>query len=232
LADGRLHIDVAKLLAANGLDLNQLPPNTHLMPYLAKALATALPSAITGLLDSLQAKFDAAFANIGFSVAGTPLTAAQLAQLSAIRTGLQKSLDTSFSGAAGQLSTAVFGPLAAQLGRLLDVVVNLQSVSGGTFTERAVQLDLGGGQALLNLASASVGPSALAPAPTRSQVLGVSASRSPEAIARSDIKIDAGRAPAEHSNGVLPVLGMLLLICGAGGVTTLRLRSASAARHD
>jgi hypothetical protein len=231
LADGRVHIDVAKLLAASGLDLNQLPPNTHLMPYLAKALSTALPSAITGLIGSLQAKFEIAFGNLGFSVAGTPLTAAQLAQLAAIRTGLQKSVAKSLSAAAGELSTAVFEPLAAQLGRLLDVVVNLQSVSGGTFTERAVQLDLGGSQALLNLASASVGPSKLAPAPVHSQVLGVSASRSPEAIPRSEIKIDAGRPTARHSYGALPVLGVLLLIYGAGGVAALRVRSASAARH-
>ncbi len=229
LPDGRVHIDVARLLAASGLELNHLPPNTDLMPYLAKALATALPAAVTALIDAARAKVTSGFGGLGFSIAGKALDAAQLAQVSAIGTSLQKSLAASFTQVSGQLGTAVFGPLAARLGQLLDIVVNVQSAGGGTFTERAVRLSLGA-QAVLNLASASVGPSLLAP--VRSQVLPTATARPAAAAPRSAIKIDAGRGPAEPAGSApLAVLGVLLLVTGAAGGLVLRVRRARTVRH-
>jgi hypothetical protein len=57
----------------------------------------------------------------------------------------------------------------------VDVVVNVQQRAGGTFTERALQLDLiGDPMVTVDIASASVGPSApgVAPAPPGSTLPG------------------------------------------------------------
>ena len=219
LTDGTVHVDLAKLLAANGLDINHLPANTHLLPYLAKAFSTALPQAISSVIGTLETKITTAFGNIGFNLGGVPLNAAQLKQATAILDQLRTTLTSALSAGAAQLGSAVFTPLATASEQLLDPVVNVQSTDGGTFTERALQLRLGGSAVTLNLASASVGPStiaAVAPAPTTaapvapvtSQVKGVSA-----------IKIDAGRAAVSHP-GLSPWggAGVALLLVGLTGL--------------
>jgi hypothetical protein len=74
---------------------------------------------------------------------------------------LLKPLGAALGTGAASLSPLFVG-LAKQLEQLVDPIVNVQERSGGTFTERALQLNLiGDPVARLNLASASVGPSRL-----------------------------------------------------------------------
>ena len=146
LATGTVRIDVAALLTSVGLDLNRLPANTHLLPYLTRALGTLAP------------------------------TAAQDA----------------------------FGPLANALSSALDVIVNGQEVTGGTFTQQAVEVNLGSGAsgAQLVLASASVGPSG--PAPARVTAAPAAPAAPTVQQGRSPIKIDAGRADTTSRAAATP----------------------------
>jgi hypothetical protein len=223
LRTGSLHIDVAALLAAAGLNLNRLPANTHLAPYLAAALSSALPNAISSLIATQQAKFIAAFNGVGFSAGGVPLNASALSQATGILDGMRTTLTSALSAGASQLVGTVFAPLAVASEQLLDPIVNVQSVSGGTFTERAMQLLLGGGAVELNLASAAVGPSnlaATAPAP-------VTAAPSPGTTSKvqnvSTIKIDAGGGTSGGSPA--PWIGLLLLLAGLSGLGWRRARA-------
>jgi hypothetical protein len=166
LTGGSLTIDVAKLIkSALNLDLNNLPPNTHLVSYIAAALPKALSLGISQLESQLTAAFNK------LSLAGSPLPAggSEIAKaLKMLLAPLTKALDSG----AGSLSNTLFIPLAKQLQQLIDLVVNVQETSGGTFTERALRVDLIGDPAVgLDLASASVGPgdgsAATSPAPTQ-----------------------------------------------------------------
>jgi hypothetical protein len=145
---------------------------------------------------------------------------------------LNSDLTHAITTAAGQLAGRVFVPLANQFSSMLDIIVNGQSTSAGTFTQQAVQLNLGSGAAgaKIVLASASVGPgtpvaatpASTAPAPAQARPAG-----------RSDIKIDAGRADTPSSSGAeswLAVGGVLLVVISAAGLLTLRLRTARLAR--
>lgn len=231
LRTGSLHVDLAALLAANGLNLNRLPVNTHLAPYLAAALSSALPKAISSLIADQQAKFVAAFSGVGFSAGGVPLDVSTLDKATHILDGMRSALTAALAAGAGQLAGSVFAPLAEASEQLLDPIVNVQFVAGGTFTERALQLRLGGGGVELNLASAAVGPSnlaATAPAPvatapspaTRSQIQGV-----------STIKIDAGGGTSRTSDtGRAPWIGALLLLAGLAGLGWRRMRRSQPCR--
>ncbi|MDQ1718542.1 MAG: large repetitive protein [Pseudonocardiales bacterium] len=232
LKTGSIHIDVAKLLQSLGLDLNNLPANTHLLPYLSQALATSLPTATSTLLSSLQTKLTNGTGQLGLKTLGADLNASQLGLASGVLDTLNTNLTQAITAAAGQLAGQVFLPLANQFSSMLDIIVNGQSTNGGTFTEQAVQLNLGSGAAgaQIVLASASVGPgtptaatvASTTPAPTQAHPAG-----------RSDIKIDAGRADAPGSSGPeswLAVGGVLLVVISAAGLLRLRLRSARLAR--
>lgn len=224
LRTGTLHIDLAALLAASGLNLNHLPANTHLAPYLAAALSAALPNAISSLIASLQAKFVTAFSGVGFSAGGVALDASKLSQATGILDGLRTTLTSALSAGASQLAGTVFAPLAVASEQLLDPIVNVQSVSGGTFTEQALQLRLGGGAVELNLASAAVGPSNLAAAPAAA-----TAAPSPVSTSKvqgvSTIKIDAGGGTTSGTSPA-PWIGLLLLIAGLSGLGWRRIRAS------
>jgi hypothetical protein len=225
LTSGAIHIDVAALLASLGLDLNHLPANTHLMPYLSKALSSLLPTALSSMLSSLQSKYLAAFGNLGFSIAGVPLNASQLATLMPVLDSGRTALTNALTQAAGQASTSVFTPLASAFSSMFDVLVNGQSTTGGTFTEQAVQVNLGSGAAgaQVVLASASVGPGTPAQAvdaPLPSPTQTVAAGRSP-------IKIDAGRpGTGNRPDPWLAGAAVLLIAAAAAGLLSMRRPSA------
>ncbi|MDQ2839066.1 MAG: choice-of-anchor G family protein [Actinomycetota bacterium] len=230
LRTGSIHLDVAGLLAANGLNLNGLPPNTHLLPYLTQALATALPRAIDSLLNTVIGKLTTGFGQLGFTIAGVPLNANQLALVTPILTGLQTSVTNQLVNAGNQLVGTVFTPLTGQLGRLLDPVVNVQSAVGGTFTERALRLDLLSSSAVLELASASVGPSTITAAlpgsgPTAANPVATGPAGNP-AVPRSDIKVDAGGGLAPHGMDPRTALTLVLLVCGVSAAAAVRWRRA------
>jgi hypothetical protein len=230
LATGSLHIDVAALLASLGLDLNNLPPNTHLMPYLANALSTSLPAAVNNQLSALQTRYTAAFNGLGFSVAGVPVNAGRLALLAPVLNSLQTNISDALASGSASLANTVFQPLTQALASMVDLIVNGQSVNGGTFTEQALQVDLGSGtsSAQLVLASASVGPSS-APAMDAAPTPAANAASSPPP-GRSAIKIDAGRAAVpDRPHRWLAGVGVLLLIASSAGLFTARRRSARGA---
>jgi len=164
LTGGTLTIDVAKLLkAVLNLDLNNLPPNTHLFEYLAKAL----PQALANGLKQLQATLSQLFDKLN-SLLNNPCTSMLKSAVAPVSAIGQATLDVLLKpiGSALGTGTASLSPLfvglAKQLEQLVDPIVNVQERSGGTFTERALQLNLiGDPVARLNLASASVGPSRL-----------------------------------------------------------------------
>jgi len=164
LTGGTLTIDVAKLLkAVLNLDLNNLPPNTHLFEYLAKAL----PQALANGLKQLQATLSQLFDKLN-SLLNNPCTSVLKSAVAPVSAIGQATLDVlleplgSALGAGAASLSPLFVGLAKQLEQLVDPIVNVQERSAGTFTERALQLNLIGDPAVrLNLASASVGPSQL-----------------------------------------------------------------------
>jgi hypothetical protein len=155
LSAGALTIDVAKLLKALlNLDLNNLPPNTHLAPYIARALPQALSNGVAQLQKQLTTQFDRLALQLNKTMP------AKTTQAQAALAMLVKPVTDALSTGASGLSSAVFVPLATQFESVLDPIVNVQVRSGGTFTERAIAMLLGGDAARIDLASASVGPNA------------------------------------------------------------------------
>lgn len=234
LRTGSIHLDLAGLLAANGLNLNGLPPNTHLLPYLTQALATALPRAIDSLLDTVIGKLTTGFGQLGFTIAGVPLNASQLALVTPILAGLRTSVTNQLVDAGNQLVGTVFTPLTGQLSRLLDPVVNVQSAAAGTFTERALRLDLLSSSAVLELANASVGPSTITATlptsgPSAINPVATNPAANPvgnPAVPRSDIKVDAGGGLAPHGMNPRTALALVLLVCGVSVGAAVRWRRA------
>jgi len=167
LTEGSLTIDVARLLNAMlNLDLNNLPPNTHLFEYVAKALPQALGKGLSQLQGTLSGLFDK-LANLTNNSCGSVLKSAvdPVSTLGKAALGILLKPLSSALGTGTTSLTPLFVGLAKQLEQLIDPIVNVQEHSGGTFTERALQLNLVGDPAArINLASASVGPSQLAAA--------------------------------------------------------------------
>jgi len=157
LNTGTVHIDLAKILDALHLNLNDLPPNTHLLPYLIQVLA-GLPDAIGDQLKSVFDSVDSALSNIVITVNGSPVTGVGLPQnVKDALTGALDDVTAALDPVIGQISDTVLTPLVGQLQKLLDIIVNGQSSTGTAFTETALQLILGdGGIAHLNLAQATV----------------------------------------------------------------------------
>ena len=163
LTEGKLTVDVAKLIKSTlNLDLNNLPPNTHLITYIAEALPKALNNGLTQLGEQLTVAFNK------LNLTGSPLPVGGSEVAKALKLLLGPLTDALSSGA-DSLSSTLFVPMAKQLQQLIDLVVNVQEKSQGTFTERALRVDLIGDPAVrLNLASASVGPGTGATEPTPS----------------------------------------------------------------
>jgi len=162
LTGGALTIDLARLLkSVLNLDLNDLPPNTHLFTYLGRALPQALANGLKQLQGTLSDRFDQLTdltdnkCTAPLKTVIDPASALGREALGKIVQPLSRSLSTGTDSLA-----PLFTGLAKQLQQLVDPIVNAQERSSGTFTERALQLNLiGDPAARLNLASASVGPS-------------------------------------------------------------------------
>ncbi|HEY3632277.1 MAG TPA: choice-of-anchor G family protein [Jatrophihabitantaceae bacterium] len=154
LTNGTLSVDVAKLLkTVLNLDINNLPPNTHLLEYIARALPEALAHGLSELKDQLTALFDKLSLNLN------GVLPASKSQASSALDELLAPLTNALDNGAKSLSDSVFVPLAKAAEKLVDVIVNVQEHNNGTFTERALRVDvIGDPVARLNLASASVGP--------------------------------------------------------------------------
>ncbi len=235
LTTGAIHIDVAALLKSLGLDLNNLPPNTHLLPYLTQALSTALPAGVASLLSGLQTKYLAAFSGLGFTIAGVPVNSSQLAVLTPILNTLSGQLTSALTSAGSQFSSAAFGPLASAFGSNLDLIVNGQATNGGTFTEQALQLNLGSGTAgaQIALATASVGPGTPATTPSSIDNPPAPTTNPTTPAGRSTIKIDAGGGTAPHGpNPWLAALGVVLIVSAGAGTYRLRVQRATAGQDD
>lgn len=221
LTQGKLTIDVAKLIKSTlNLDLNNLPPNTHLIPYIAEALPKALRNGLTQLGEQLTVAFNK------LNLTGSPLPIGSSEAAKALKM-LLAPLTEALSSGADSLSSTLFVPMAKQLQQLIDLVANVQEKSQGTFTERALRIDLVGDPAVrLNLATASVGPGtgAAEPTPSGSESGGTGPAQGPSGSGAGG----GGTAAANGSGGQLAstgatttltkigLFGLLGLCLGAG----------------
>ena len=200
LTQGKLTIDVAKLIKSTlNLDLNNLPPNTHLIPYIAEALPKALRNGLTQLGEQLTVAFNK------LNLTGSPLPIGSSEAAKALKM-LLAPLTEALSSGADSLSSTLFVPMAKQLQQLIDLVANVQEKSQGTFTERALRIDLVGDPAVrLNLATASVGPGtgAAEPTPSGSESGGTGPAQGPSGSGAGG----GGTAAANGSGGQLASTG-------------------------
>jgi hypothetical protein len=117
---------------------------------------------VTGAVSNLVDQITTAVSAATFSIAGVPLNAGQLTQV----TGLLPTLLAPLTGVQNSLAGTgaldpLLDPIFAALSKVLSLEVNVQSRSNHSFTERALVVRvLPGADPLvrLNLASASVGP--------------------------------------------------------------------------
>ena len=211
LTSGALHIDLAGLLKFLGLDLNNLCPNTSLLPYVVKALTSELPKAVQSLIDSVDTKITDSLGGITITVAGVAISVGTL-------TSLVSSLSTTLTGAISTLLNAVdtsaLNPLLQILSdNLLNLVANGQGETGRVLTETSLQLNLlpGGGTATLPT---------LPPLPTVPG-LNQSAIRSAQtAQARSNAQYKAAHPDAKSTTYTLPA--------GTAKVTALKAAQVAA----
>lgn len=173
-SNGRILIDLDTLIP----NLNNLPPNTPLLPFILAGLDGLVVDALGDLTDDIAAEFNR---NIGVALTalpGVPLVGpaldAVLATLTAALTSAEGSalgLVTGATGDQNNLLDADDGLIGGVLDGILDLVANVQVLAGGTFTERALAIGISaggtrnvtdsvadGGLAVVNLASAAVGP--------------------------------------------------------------------------
>jgi len=152
LTTGTIKVSVEKLLQSLGLDLNNLPANTELVPYIVKALA-GLPAALGNLATDVITKITDVIGGIkvaGISAGIVTSTVNGLLNTLGL-TQIESTLTSTLTGVVDQLK-----PITDLLSSLLDIVVNGQSTSKGVFTETAIQLKLGGALSGLNDTVASL----------------------------------------------------------------------------
>jgi hypothetical protein len=195
LQTGAVSIDLAKVLASTGLDLNNLDPDTNLLPYITDALTNDLLPAIAA--DITGALSDAINAT-SVTVLGIPLV---LPGITTLLQGVVDQVSAPISTAVANLGDTVVTPLATALGSVLSLTANVQETAGGMFTERALQVGLlpttTPPTAIVNLASATVGPNAgPAVAPTAS---GLAPDHGPQAGGTSVTVTGTGFVPGSTS---------------------------------
>ncbi|PCN48979.1 hypothetical protein Csp2054_05305, partial [Curtobacterium sp. 'Ferrero'] len=161
LQTGAITIDVAGVLASQGLDLNDLPPNTELLPYITDALTTQLLPAITAELQGVVTQLTSSLRGLTVTLLGAPVPAGSVLPIvNPVVTQVVAPINTTISG----LGTTVVTPLANALTQVLSLQGNVQETSGGVFTQRALRVGLlpsaATPAAIVNLASAAVGPNA------------------------------------------------------------------------
>jgi hypothetical protein len=171
LSNGKITVDVEKLLQSLGLDLNNLPPNTELVRLILDALTDHVGDLVKDVLNDLTDDITSAIGNITYSGTALPLLGLPVpqvldpAQLKAALSGpvltlLDPVLDP-VTDLLGDVAGPLLDPLFDALEDLLSIRVNVQNTTGGTFTERAIQIRVLPGAnnlATVNLASATVGP--------------------------------------------------------------------------
>lgn len=182
LQTGAVTVDLGQVLSTVGLDLNDLPPNTDLMPYLTAALTSQLLPAISTALTNLASTITSAVNGISVSVLGIPVA---LVVLAPVLNPVIAQLVAPLTTATADLSSTVLTPLGTALATVLGLQANLQQVAAGTFTERALQVSLlptaAIPAAVLELASASVGPNAGPSAPALPSTSSLTPSSGPSA---------------------------------------------------
>lgn len=170
LSNGKITVDVEALLKSLGLDLNNLPPNTELVRLILNALTDRVGDLVKDAVQDLVDDITAAVEDINITGSAIPLIPgpAQALPTAGLLTALQPTLDTVLdtvldpvSDLLSDVAGPLLDPLFDALEDLLSIRVNVQNSSGGTFTERALQIRVLPGAnnlATVNLASASVGP--------------------------------------------------------------------------
>ena len=184
LKTGDVSIDVAKLLTSAGLDLNNLPADTELLPYITAGLTSQLLPAITTALTGLNTQLTNAINGISVTVLGVPVA---LAVLAPVLNPVIAQLVAPVNAVASGLGSTVITPLATALTTLLSLQANTkENNADGSFTERALSLTVlpTGTPALaqVNLASSTVGPNAgPAAPPTQPTATGITPNSGPVA---------------------------------------------------
>jgi hypothetical protein len=130
LSNGKITLDLEKILSAAGVNINQLPPNTNLLNYITTDLisgkiTTVLDNAINGLVANLG-KVD-----IAVTVAGNPVPV-KLSQLTGTAipplVGALSQATTGIKALGTPIDTAL-AQLAPGLNQVLKVTANNQSSS-------------------------------------------------------------------------------------------------------
>lgn len=250
-ATATLTIDLAKLLAQAGLNINKLPANTDLIAFLlgnlGRILSHGLENVINGIINPLQ---DFGAKCLG-AIAGTgPIGKALGALLDQLKAG-QKQFEDAINKIADQLSSAGapgLKQLTDALAKVVAIGVNVESGPGKAadnptyrFTSqlkptpdqatpvvanqtlvRALEIDVLGNAAVLALGNAAAGPSSPAVAPPTSAP--PSPATTPPATA-IPTGVPAGQANTGSGAPTLPIVLLVLgLLMAAGGAATWRLR--------
>ncbi|WP_396290266.1 choice-of-anchor G family protein [Curtobacterium sp. KT1] len=160
LQTGAITVDVAAVLTNAGLDINNLPANTELLPYITDALTTQLLPAVTTALQGVVTQLTASLQGLSVTVLGVPVPVGQV--LPIVNPVLAQVVAPINQVVAG-LGETVVTPLANALTTVVSLQANVQETSAdGVFTQRALRVALlpAAGTAVVNLASAAVGPNA------------------------------------------------------------------------
>jgi len=161
LQTGAITIDVAAVLTNAGLDLNNLPANTELLPYITDALTTQLLPAITTALQGVVTQLTTSLQNLTVTLLGVPVPAGQVLP---IVNPVLAQVVAPINGVISELGTTVITPLASALTDFVSLQANVQENADGVFTQRALRVGLlpnaATPAAIVNLASAAVGPNA------------------------------------------------------------------------
>jgi hypothetical protein len=147
LDNGTIVIDVEKILQAIGLDLNNLPPNTSLVPYIIDALTHSVPQAIADLIDGLVGQISDLVGQIKVTVGGVALGTVLFNTLvKPLITTLTSTLSSTLGSVLSSIDVSgVLAPIFDLLSKILEIIVNAQSTSHGVFTEQAILLRVGSG---------------------------------------------------------------------------------------
>jgi hypothetical protein len=239
VASAQVTIDLAKVLAQAGLNLNNLPPNTDLVAWLLDHLTTILTTGLTNLINGLVNPLLTALNNCVPALQQLTQAVSQL--LGALTTSIN-GLKNTLNGILQPILDAI-SPLLDALGGLVDIGVNVQpQVASGDFdsnldtlpkqgmtpppvpyqhTVRAIEVQVLGDGLSVALANSSAGPShgpivCCAPPPSSSSV--------PPTTVPTGVPAGAG------THGGSPTLPIVLLSLGllfaAGGVVSYRLRGS------
>ncbi|WP_456696390.1 choice-of-anchor G family protein [Aeromicrobium sp. P5_D10] len=127
LSTGKITLDLAAILTAADVDLNNLPPNTDIVSFLTSDLISGkitaiINSAITDIVDSIG---DVA---VTVSVAGTALPTIDLGTITDPLTNVLDAVSAAVAGIGAPIDD-LLGTLAPDLGKIVKLTGNKQSSS-------------------------------------------------------------------------------------------------------